>query len=874
MSEVSKLNINVSEEIAQSLNISEKDETQLTEKNIENLQLNQDWIENVIKFPYKLDTFQEKAVKYVSNNEHVMVTAHTSAGKSTIAEFSINHCLLKGKRLIYTSPIKALSNQKYADFRKKAMTGMFCCEPEDIGIITGDVQNNPDGKIIIATTEIIYNYLYTNAGFFDDVGAIVFDEVHYINDPERGKVWEGSIIMMPSHITMILLSATVPNAESLTSWISSIKNCPVGLVGTNYRPVPLEHFVYWDNELHSIYKDSERKQYETYQGILYKVKNNSELRYNGKGRGRGRGRGGRGRIQDYGRGNSVEKNKLNVKKNKDEKFQSEYYILNQSIKYLHEQEKLPGFFFCFSRKLCHRYAHSIQSSLLTSKESSIAVKRYQLLLHRYVDKHNHSVSQFVDMERYLSKGVAVHHSGLVPILKEIVEILFSEGHIKVLFVTETFAVGINLATRCVVLTDLYKYDGTENRLLQSGEYQQISGRAGRRGLDETGTVILLPLKSSIPSTDKMFSIINGPKKEISSKFELDGHFIIKAIDSPYQTISNMVNSTFLANELKSYIASLINQINSIEKSINDYHKQINDSNTKEEYLKYKNLIDKLKTIAKPKNRNICKRELDTHILNYTKADIREWENIYQMENVLQEHIATKMKYISEKNVLEQSAYQVTVDTLKFLEDTKYIQLSDNELNSSEKHLTTLDSLNKNNLSIKGQCCSLFHECPPFLTSTIVCETELFDELSGEEIICILASMIPERTNEDDEFKLNEEIINSEMINIIRKIYELNDDLSKKHAYNNMYYRGKIVPYMAEYAFLWINEKTIQETMVQSSGKLDEGNFIKSMLKLYNMVEELKSVYSLLHHPNEAKFVNLSSSILRDAVRVDSIYFTS
>ena len=231
-----------------------------------------------------------------------------------------------------------------------------------------------------------------------------------------------------------------------------------------------------------------------------------------------------------------------------------------------------------------------------------------------------------------------------------------------------------------------------------------------------------------------------------------------------------------------------------------------------------------------------------------------------------------MKYISEKNVLENSAFQVTFDTLKFLEEMKYLSLDN--IDCTNKRISNFDILAKNDLSIKGQCCSLFHECPPFLTTTIVCDTHLFDDLSGEDIICILASMIPERTDEDNKFGLNDGIINSNILDVIKAIHNLNDDLAKKHAYNNMYYRGKVVPYMSEYASLWINGKTIQETIVLTTGKLDEGNFIKSMLKLYNMVEELKSVYSLLQHSNEAKFIDLSSKILRDAVRVDSIYFAS
>ena len=199
---------------------------------------NRNSIHETIQFAYTLDPFQRKAIHHIQNEEHVLVTAHTSAGKSTVAEFGVNWCLKQGKRILYTAPIKALSNQKYADFRKKAANGMFACDPDDIGIVTGDVQNNPDGKVIIATTEIVHNYLYSNTSYFDDVGIVVFDEVHYINDPDRGKVWEGSIVMMPSHIIMVMLSATIPKASQFANWIQSVKKRNVGLVTTEYRPVP------------------------------------------------------------------------------------------------------------------------------------------------------------------------------------------------------------------------------------------------------------------------------------------------------------------------------------------------------------------------------------------------------------------------------------------------------------------------------------------------------------------------------------------------------------------------------------------------------------------------------------------------------------
>ena len=204
------------------------------------MSLNRKDIEEVFKFPYKLDEFQEKAILAIRDNKNVLVTAHTSAGKSTVAEYTIAHAMRENKRVFYTSPIKALSNQKFGDFKKKF--------GKDVGILTGDIKVRPEAPLIVATTEIVNNFLYTNPDMFENVYAIILDEVHYIRDDERGHVWEEVITLCPKDVRLVMLYASIPGAQEFAKWVSSIKNKPCELVSTPYRPVPLSHYVHWGGE--------------------------------------------------------------------------------------------------------------------------------------------------------------------------------------------------------------------------------------------------------------------------------------------------------------------------------------------------------------------------------------------------------------------------------------------------------------------------------------------------------------------------------------------------------------------------------------------------------------------------------------------------
>jgi superfamily II RNA helicase len=822
---------------------------------------------DTIVFPYELDPFQRTAIDHIQSDEHVLVTAHTSAGKSTVAEFGVNWCLKKGVRILYTAPIKALSNQKYADFRKKAASGMFDCSPDDIGIVTGDVQHNPDGKVIIATTEIVHNYLYSNSAYFDDVGIVVFDEVHYINDPDRGKVWEGSIVMMPAHIVMVMLSATIPKADQFADWIRRVK-APrrVGVVSTEYRPVPLTHSLFWNNEFHVIC-DAKTTMLETYERVRRDI---LEVHKPAASHASASAAAAAARTAARKAGEPV------PPLQKIRKPPSEAHLLNQVVRKLEEADKLPGFFFCFSRKKCHTYAHSVQHPVSDGKTLTNGVHRYQSLVRQHVHPNDHALPQILEMERLIGKGVAVHHSGLLPVLKEIVEKLFEEKFVQVLFVTETFAVGINLATRCVVLTDVRKHDGTERRTLEAHEYQQIAGRAGRRGLDTAGMVVLLPLQPVLP-TIEAFRMISGAKRPIRSRFELDAPFLLAAMQSDTQTISRVLLSTLMATEVTQHAAAF--------KTLLDKEPRVrNDETTTSaapndplaaEYLQLCATVNQPHKQSKSKRRAI--NALDAFCERVDATQIAKWNASASSKQRIAEQQQRLHHMELESTRLDTYLMHETQHLLDYLAETKYViphvKCTEGAGGSigSEAYFAQIDTWGGDALTVKGKVCTLFHECPAVLTTEWLLQGKS-DHLSGEELVMVLASLVDERPSAS--WTVDASLVPRAVQAAVDDLYTMHESLARQHAQQRIPYpRNEVVLYMTEYAALWLaGTLSVADILARATVGIDSGNFVKCMLKVYNMHEELKKAYALLGHPNESKLVGIAPRLLRDTVRVDSLYY--
>ena len=418
---------------------------------------------------FQLDRFQEEAIRAIDQNHSVIVTAPTGAGKTVIAEYGVEKCIQMGRRVIYTAPIKALSNQKYRDFYEQY--------GDLIGIVTGDVVLNQFAQVLLMTTEIFRNTIFDDITRLDDVEYVIFDEIHYINDIERGTVWEESIIFAPQNIKFICLSATIPNIKQFAQWMRSVRETGIDVVEEIERPVPLKHHLYLDG---------------------YGLGDIDDLR----------------QIQQYLTEFDDDYDALT-----DEAIAHQFpnLIRTELVHHIQNQGELPCLYFCFSRKGCSQNAeYYANQNFLTPEQRVDILQLFDSLCERYGIREARNVEFF---RHLVSKGVAYHHAGMLPTLKEVVERLFTSGLIQLLFTTETFAVGINMPACTVVFEGLEKYDGVGFRYLKTREYHQMSGRAGRRGIDPVGYVYAR-VNPRFANVEQVKRIISGQIEPIESQFNL------------------------------------------------------------------------------------------------------------------------------------------------------------------------------------------------------------------------------------------------------------------------------------------------------------------------------------------------------------------
>lgn len=440
-------------------------------------------------FPFNLDPFQRKAMECINNRQSVLVSAHTSSGKTAVAEYSIAMALANKQRVIYTTPIKALSNQKYREFEVKF--------EGDVGLVTGDVTLNFEASCLIMTTEILRNMLYRGSKLMREVAWVIFDEIHYMRDKERGVVWEESLILLPDGIRAVFLSATVPNARQFAEWVAFLHHQPCHVIYTDVRPTPLEHYLFpsGDSSMHLVVdKFGNFKQENFDRAVSFLAKPDEEFDVTAAPK--------RKRICAADTGKKC----------------------CELLKFLMKQQYAPVIVFSFSKKECEFYAIGMAKDCSVTEDVKRAITEIFYNAIENLSPSDRQLPQIESLLSFLKKGIGIHHGGLLPILKEIVEILFSEGLLACLFATETFAMGLNMPARTVLFTACRKFDGKEMRFITSGEYIQMSGRAGRRGLDEKGTVIMMIEESVTPEQIK--TITQGQADSLTSAFHLTYNMIL------------------------------------------------------------------------------------------------------------------------------------------------------------------------------------------------------------------------------------------------------------------------------------------------------------------------------------------------------------
>lgn len=783
-----------------------------------------------IIFPYKCDDFQKHAFVCISNNENLLVTAHTGSGKTTIAEYAIAHTINKGMNVVYTSPIKSLSNEKYNDFKKKFSDNAKL----SLGILTGDNKINPDGNCLIMTAEILKNTLYRlksksfenidyihdiKKNFIDKIGCVIIDEVHFINDHDRGKVWEETIVLLNRDVQLILLSATINQPENFAKWIGNIKQKKINLISTTYRAVPLEHYIYTGDKLYHIfdpdgnYKQSEytqaNKEYSQSQKIR-QLKHKSDINLN--------------QIQDI-------------------------------IKYLQKYDMLQAIFFSFSKKNCERYAQMITDSLVDLSDMKEIECIFNKYMHTYEKRYEH-IEQYKIIKKIISKGIAFHHSGLLSILKEIIEIIFHKGLIKVLFATETFSVGVNMPTRTVIFTELEKFTHEGKRSLNTAEYKQMSGRAGRRGIDTSGNVIILPIYN-FPDDQLLKNLLMGSVPHISSQFKIDYQFFLKAIQSESTDISSFLKDSLMMAECKQMIVANEKELETLNNQLKLF--DLNSIQSPQ--------LDKIKELYKLQNNDdsiygikVTMSKAQSKRLNSLKSEINKNSNMHEIYNKYCSHNQIKFKYDEcLKNINSWKSY------------------SDKLLKNVERILV-INGFIAEDMSIlkKGIIAAQINECNAIILTEMITRGS-FKGLSSEEIVALLALFI-EESKSDDKLSFNDIKVTGKLGEHIKNIITIIDSyiLMEKNIGildNEKYW--EISFDFIDIAYNWVNETINQESptrMFESFENVYIGNFIRNMIKINNIVKDLIYLFQI-NGDNEIIPIleKIGPLIMKDFVTVNSLY---
>ncbi|KAJ9642547.1 ATP-dependent RNA helicase mtr4 [Coniosporium tulheliwenetii] len=511
------------------------------------------------EWPFTLDPFQQVSIASIERNESVLVSAHTSAGKTVVAEYAIAQCLKNNQRVIYTSPIKALSNQKYREFHE---------EFGDVGLMTGDVTINPTATCLVMTTEILRSMLYRGSEIMREVAWVIFDEVHYLRDKSRGVVWEETIILLPDKVRYVFLSATIPNAMQFAEWITKTHNQPCHVVYTDFRPTPLQHYFFpaGADGIHLVVDEKGNFREENFQKAMASIaekQGDDPADPMAKRKGKGKDK------------------RLNKGGNKGP---SDIYKI---VKMIMMKNYNPVIVFSFSKRECENLALQMSQLAFNDESEKAMVGKVFNSAIEMLSEEDKQLPQIQHILPLLRRGIGVHHSGLLPILKETIEILFQEGLIKVLFATETFSIGLNMPAKTVVFTSVRKFDGITQRWITPSEFIQMSGRAGRRGLDERGIVIMMIDEKMEPAIAK--EIVRGEQDKLNSAFYLGYNMILNLMRvegiSPefmlercffqFQNTASVSGLEKELQELEAERASIVIQDEAIVRDYYDLRQQLN-----------------------------------------------------------------------------------------------------------------------------------------------------------------------------------------------------------------------------------------------------------------------------------------------------------
>jgi superfamily II RNA helicase len=808
-----------------------------------------------ITYSFPLDPWQQHAVSAIHRDENVLVTAKTGSGKTLVGEYQIAYSRKAGQRVFYTTPIKSLSNQKFYDLKRQF-------PDSSVGIMTGDIKFRPDADIVIMTTEILRNLLYKantstahigTAGqlTLTDVGAVIFDEVHYINDPDRGHVWEESLCLAPPAIRLILLSATMDAPEEFASWLQTAKAHPITLLKTSHRIVPLIHGIF-DAAVTPLplipFKTGDESPYNpsTYANWLKArttlAKDHDKWKQNVKD----------ARKRGESSAGSADKIKLEAFPHR----------LNQCIETLSLQSLLPALFFAFSRRDCELYAAQVTHDLNTAEESAAVKHILDFHLHRF-KADLELLPQYHKLRDLLQRGIAFHHSGVLPLLKEAIEILFARGFVKILFCTETFAVGLNMPTRTAVFLDLKKpSDGGHFRPLRTDEYIQMAGRAGRRGKDTRGIVLYLPAR--IPLTaDELSSIYTGGLVPLQSRLQFHYEFLLKAIHRA------------TADDSADFLTALVGKS----------YWQITETKARQEAEKELH-TQQSALVALQSGLTIVERDdldlydtLKTTILNTTnaakraaQAQLEQWKSRHmgpKWLKAVESHAKAKELEIKCRKLQESIDYAKTITVesryepvLKALEAWKALSLP-----KDTKALPVVTEF--------GKIATEFNEGNPLLLAQLYSSKKLHTA-TAEDIVNVLAAFITDR---ESEIKTVHPRTLPDVSELVKTTLLECDTWGQQGVAHDTTHNVKSPETFWSLTTLWVQIShdwlhDVPAAIIAKKYEIYEGNLMRGLHKLASLVNEWIAVATMMADVEMLHTLrDIPQRLMRDIAIPESLYLT-
>ena len=835
-------------------------------------------------FPYPLSPFQKYAIEAIVEGHHTLVTAHTGSGKTLPAEFAIQYFNNKGKKVIYTSPIKALSNQKYYEFTKKYPEISF-------GLFTGDIKTNPEADVLIMTTEILMNYLFKetsksitlsennnvdetidllNQGedfkgvakldvgslnfqidLQNELGCVVFDEVHYINDAERGQVWEKTILMLPQHIQMVMLSATIDNPEGFAQWIEdryspATNKKMVYLASTNHRVVPLSHygFITTTESIFKVVKDKDtQKQIRDHTNVLIDLQDSS------------------GKFQDTGY--------LTIKKytkllEDNRVYVNRKHTLNQLSLFLRDREMLPAIAFVFSRKNVEAMAKEVTIPLLEddSKVPYIVRRECEQILRKLPNYEEYlQLPEYLSLVALLEKGIGIHHSGMIPVLREIVELMISKRYIKLLFATESFAIGLDCPIKTAIFTSLTKFDGQNERYLMAHEYTQMAGRAGRRGIDTVGHVVHCNNLFKVPTLNEYKTILGGIPQKLVSKFHISYGLILNLMkNGQTKDFHTFCEKSMINGEIMKANTGFSLRIAELEATIQKKRDSMLYCRTPIDICQqYIELEEKLK-VSVNKKRKDCERSMQAFRDDH-KTLLQDLVPTKELESLIGDLNA-------EKRCLEynQSWIHSRVDAIcHLLYEDGYITRTDDEY-----ELTHL-----------GKIASCLAEVHPLLVSKLVVDTHYFQSFSTIQLIGIFSCFTDVKIAA--ELRASVPVCDDNGINtIVKTMVQMCDKYEKQEndlgVNTGIRYNEMLMFDMIQYSMDWsTNSLTEQECKyfiqaVISEKGISVGDFTKAMMKIVTIAKELENVCEMFEQIDLLyKLRQIENLILKYVLTSQSLY---